>query len=128
MVDDPNYKSPNWSDESKRVMRTEISQFFLDGMISRMLVSHDKYGPVANAYPEKLDALSSARERINLYRKTGNTEYLMDAANFMMIEFMHPSKEDAFFQGTDDSGSPGRVSRETRQATKKSNEQLSEAA
>jgi hypothetical protein len=42
-------------------------------------------------------------------RASGNTEYLIDAANFAMIEFIHPRVEGAFFEATDASGSPGRV-------------------
>ena len=120
-MDDPNYRPSEWSPEELRVMRTEVSRFFLDGMVKRMLVSFYKYGPVADGFPDKIDALASARQRIALYKKTGNTEALMDAANFLMIEFMHPSLDEAHFEGTDDSGSPGRMDRTTRAATKRAN-------
>jgi hypothetical protein len=39
----------------------------------------------------------------------GNAEYLVDAANFLMIEFMHPAHPAAHYRATDASGSPGRV-------------------
>lgn len=38
----------------------------------------------------------------------GNTEYLVDAANFLMIEFMHPAHPKAHYRATDKEGSPGR--------------------
>src|SRR4051812_29600342 len=78
----------------------EVSEFFLDGMRNRMAVSFYKYGPVADAYPEKVNALDSLQLRLKKYQETGNAEFLMDAANFAMIEFMHPSHPEAFFQGT----------------------------
>jgi hypothetical protein len=87
----------------------EVSEFFLDGMRSRMAVSFYKYGHVSDAYPEKVNALDSLQLRIQKYLDTGNTEFLMDAANFAMIEFMHPSHPAAFFQGTDADQSPGRI-------------------
>lgn len=88
---------------------TEYSQKFLDGMLARMAMSFFKYGKVADAYPRKVNALDSLRLRLDKYAETGNTEYLMDAANFAMIEFMCPSRPDAHYTPTDSDGSPGRV-------------------
>lgn len=39
--------------------------------------------------------------------KPGNTEYLVDAANFAMIEFIYPHLKGAKFEPTTDAGSPG---------------------
>lgn len=88
---------------------TEVSTQFLQGMVDRMMVSFAKYGAIADGYPEKVDALANLARRLEMYAKTGNTEYLMDVANFAMIEFMRPHRSDAFFQATDSNGSPGRV-------------------
>jgi hypothetical protein len=98
---------------------TEFSNFFVQGMANRMAVSYHKYGPVSEAYPEKVDAIESLKTRLKLYLEggeikgqkiaPGNTEYLIDAANFAMIEFMHPKHPKAFFKVTDSDGSPGRV-------------------
>ena len=85
---------------------TEFSQQFLQGMLDRMAVSHAKYGALALAYPYKVDAMRSLQTRLDKYYATGNTEYLMDAANFAMIEFMRPSHTDAHYTPTD--RSPGR--------------------
>lgn len=87
---------------------TEFDQAFLDGMLNRMAVSFHKYGPLAKAYPHKVNALASLQDRLKKYQDTGNTEWLIDAANFCMIEFMRPSHADAHFQGTDSNASPGR--------------------
>jgi hypothetical protein len=88
---------------------SEISSQFLQGMVNRMAISYYKYGLVAQVYPHKISALNSMELRLQKYQETGNTEYLMDAANFLMIEFMHPSHTKAHFEATDSSGSPGRV-------------------
>lgn len=90
------------------ILQTEFSKPFVQHMQNAMVVSFYKYGLVASAYPHKVDAVGSLTERLRKYAETGNTEYLVDVANFAMIEFMHPRHPKAFFEGTDDSGSPGR--------------------
>ncbi len=88
---------------------TEWSMQFLQGMVDRMGLSWIKYGLVAEWFPKNLNALECLQLRLAKYAETGNTEYLMDAANFAMIEFMHPRNPNAFFKPTDSDGSPGRV-------------------
>ncbi len=88
---------------------SEVSLDFMQGMADRMAVSFHKYGPIADAYPDKVNAIDSLIARLAKYRATKNKEYLMDAANFAMIEFMRPSVRGAFFKATDHEGSPGRV-------------------
>ncbi len=88
---------------------SEYSIPFLQGMVDRMAMSSNTYGLVADAYPHKVDALKSLRLRLQKYLETGNTEYLMDVANFAMIEFMHPSLSNAHFKAEDSGKSPGRV-------------------
>jgi hypothetical protein len=93
----------------KGIPSSEFSERFVQGMANRMAVSYCKYGAVADAYPHKVNALASLRARLQKYEETGNTEFLMDAANFAMIEFMHPAHEAAHFTPTDSEASPGRV-------------------
>ncbi len=93
----------------KTIPDTEFSQRFADGMKDRMGVSYCKYGPVADAYPHKVDALASLKKRLEKYETDGNTEWLMDVANFAMIEFMHPRHSLGHFKATDSDASPGRV-------------------
>lgn len=102
-----------------KVPLTEFSLFFVQGMANRMGVSFFKYGPVPEAYPDKVDAIATGKEKIKLYLEggvvkgkaiePGNVEYLIDAANYMMIEFMYPRNPNAFFKATDSDGSTGRT-------------------
>src|SRR4051812_4066752 len=80
---------------------TEFSTEFFQGMVDRMTLSMYKYGKVSDAYPSRINALDSLQKRIEKYRDTGNTEFLMDVANFAMIEFMHPSLPNTFYTPTD---------------------------
>ena len=89
--------------------KDEYDRVFLQGMIDRMAVSFHKYGAVADGYPERVDAIKSLEKRLESYAETGNTEFLMDVANFAMIEFMHPRHPRAHFRATDSDESPGRV-------------------
>lgn len=93
------------------VPSSEYSTQFLQGMLDRMGVSYFKYGSADLVYPDDLDALASLHRRVERYRDTGNTEWLIDAANFAMIEFMYPSHPEAHYRGTDSAESPGRVRR-----------------
>jgi hypothetical protein len=82
---------------------------FWDKMKRAMAVSFYKYGPVADAYPDKVDAIASLRQRLREYERSGNTELLVDVANFAMIEFMHPRHSEAHYAPGDSDASPGRT-------------------
>lgn len=84
---------------------SEISVDFLQGMVDRMMVSFHKYGAVAEA--TEIDNMSSAWQRQAKYHQTGNTEWLMDAANFLMMEFM--ANPDAFHATDSESEPVGRI-------------------
>lgn len=94
---------------SPAVPDTEVSREFLQGMADRMGVSYCKYGALADAYPHRVDAIQSLKVRLDKYERTGNAEWLMDVANFAMIEFLRPKHPDAHYRATDSRESPGRV-------------------
>lgn len=87
---------------------SEMDESFVDAMRRRMAVSFHKYGKVSDA-AGKVKCLPSAAARIAEYERTGNTEWLIDAANFLMMEYMHPQHPDAHYRATDSDESPGRV-------------------
>ncbi len=87
---------------------TEFSRAFVQGMADRMAVSFCKYGALAEAYPTRVDAIRSLKARMDRYDRDGNTEWLMDAANFALIEFLRPRHPDAHYTPTDGKASPGR--------------------
>jgi hypothetical protein len=86
------------------VPSSEFSQEFVQGMANRMSLSFLKYGRVMDAIG-KVDEIASLEKRLQKYKETGNTEWLMDVANFAMIEFMH--KGASAFRATDSHESPG---------------------
>lgn len=88
----------------------EYSERFDELRKNRVKTSYYKYGSVKINFGEKLvEAIPTAEVCIEKYRQTGNTEYLCDAANYLMFEFMYPQKEGAFFRATDSNESAGIV-------------------
>lgn len=75
----------------------EYSDHFDELRQNRVALSFYKYGTAADNFGM---GLVNALE-------TGNTEYLCDAENYLMFEFMYPQKEDAYFKATDTNESAG---------------------
>lgn len=89
-------------------MKKEYSDRFDTLRKNRVEVSFHKYGPAKINFGDKLvDTIKSHNLCIEKYKETGNTEYLLDAANYLMFEFMYPQKEGAYFKATDSSESAG---------------------
>jgi hypothetical protein len=101
---------------------TEFSNEFVQFMANRMATSFFKYGPLELGYPNKINALESLQDRLREYKRTLNTEFLVDAANFCLIEFLKPSLKGAFFKATDSNESTGRVTTSGYSSEKKNSE------
>lgn len=88
----------------KDILQTEYSEQFDDLRKDRMVVSFHKYGPVADNYKKQqcINCIESLEKRLQMYKNTGNTEFLCDIANFAMIEFMYPQHRNAHFTVLDD--------------------------
>lgn len=94
----------------EEILKTEFSEPFVDGMKNRMAISYFKYGPVQlNAGKKFVNEMESLKLRLKKYEDTGNTEFLIDVANFAMIEYMYPSHPNAYFKATDSNESPGLI-------------------
>lgn len=92
------------------ILKTEYSEKFDTLRKNRMVTSFDKYGPLQVNYENKLiDGIKTLEECIQKYKKTGNTEYLVDVSNYAMIEFMYPQHEKAYFKSTELKDSAGIV-------------------
>lgn len=78
-------------------MPTEYSDRFDELRQNRVEVGYYKYEPAKVNYKYgMIKALESAKLCIDKYIKTGNTEYLCDAANYLMFEFMYPQKPGSY--------------------------------
>jgi len=84
---------------------------FLGLMRARLNTSFYKYGPAeTNARMQRDQGrrmLDGVAPRIEKYDTTGNTEWLVDAANFIFLEWCFPAHPEAHFRATDSHESPG---------------------
>ena len=93
--------------EHEKILQRDFSTEFVAHMKNAVLTSYYKYGWMSQTYPELAQAYKCIRERLELYEKTHNTEYLVDIANFAMIEYKHPAFSDSKYTPTDSDKSPG---------------------
>lgn len=96
-------------DTPDKILARDFSNKFVQLMKNRIVVSHYKYGWVSDTYPDLADAVASLEQRLKLYKRTGNLEFLVDVGNFAMIEYMRPRHPNVHFNGTDSDQSPGLV-------------------
>lgn len=76
---------------------------------NRVEVSTYKYGPSQKNFGEgRVDALKTAELCLDAFKKDGNTEHLVDAANYLMFRFMYPLPGEEF-RATGSSESVGTV-------------------
>lgn len=95
--------------EFERVLKGEYSEEFDNLRKNRVVTSFYKYGAAKINFGEGLvDPIESAIMCIEKARKTGNTEYLVDAANYCMFGFMFP-RNGMYFRATDSSESAGKA-------------------
>lgn len=94
-------------DTKEEIMKRDFSEEFITKMRNAIEVSHYKYGWMSQTYPELAQAVKCIQERLDLYNKTHNLEYLIDVANFAMIEYKYPAYKDATYKPQDSDKSPG---------------------
>lgn len=90
---------------AKKMYFSSAYREYLDNRNKKAMInSFYKYGPAKKNYGEYkcMDALKNIELRLQKYKETGNTEYLVDVANFAMLEFMHPSIPGAKYTPTGD--------------------------
>lgn len=89
-------------------IKKEYSDEFDKLRKNRVEMSFYKYGPAAQNFGQGyVNALGSMKKCLDKYQETGNKEYLCDAANYLMFEFMFPTHKKAHFRATDSKESAG---------------------
>jgi len=95
----------DWPDS---VPLDHIEVSFLQGMLNRMAFGFHNYGHSRRTH-HTFSGLENAKLRLAKYEESKNSEFLMDAANYCMIEFFRPSMADTFFRPTTKDESPGDI-------------------
>ena len=94
-------------DTREQILKRDYSNEFETLRQNAIIQSHYKYGWMSESYPELANAFGSLKKRIDLYEQTGNADWLIDIANFAMIEFMYPAHPAYHFRRTSSEESPG---------------------
>ena len=88
----------------------EYSEEFDNLRRNRVEMSFYKYGPARKNFATgNVQALPTMELCVKKYQATGNREYLVDAANYLMFEFMFPQHPKAHFRATSSEESAGIV-------------------
>lgn len=91
-------------------MSQEYSEEFDRLRRNRVEVSYYKYGPVRRNFATgNVQAIPTMDLCVKKYQETGNKEYLLDAANYLMFEYMFPQHPKAHFRATGSEESAGIV-------------------
>lgn len=91
------------------IIKKEYSEQFDTLRKNRVEVSFYKYGTARDNFASgRVDAIGSLELCLDKFKKTGNTEYLLDVANYAMFRYMYPMTGE-YFKPTDSSQSAGTV-------------------
>ena len=91
-------------------MSKEYSDKFDELRKNRVATSFYKYGPAKDNYSTgNVKSIPTMELCLNKYKETGNLDYLLDACNYAMFEFMYPQHPKAYFCATDSHESAGIV-------------------
>ena len=83
------------------ILKHEYSEQFDKLRKNRVEMSFFKYGSAKKNFGEgRVDAIGSLELCIEKFKRTGNTEYLLDVANYAMFRYMFPMPGE-FFKATD---------------------------
>lgn len=94
---------------SADLLSTEYSEKFDKLRKNRVEVSFYKYGSARDNFGAgRVDAIKTAELCIDAFKKDGNTEHLVDAANYLMFRYMYPLPGECF-KATSSSESVGTV-------------------
>ena len=81
------------------ILSTEYSFVFDEKRKDMMCQSFYKYGKASKNYKSgNIDAIGCIEKRLEKFKETKNTEYLLDLANYAMLRYMFPQDGEHFRQ------------------------------
>jgi len=78
------------------------SRSFVAMMRRRKVIGAFRYGREGTRRKRSYDLVAGMRKKLAAYEESGNTENLVDLANYCEMEFRAPSHPDAHFRAEDD--------------------------
>lgn len=92
----------NTAPDIEDIAKQKFNDEFVKLMRNRMIMGFFRYGYNNPKIIKKLDFITSAKRRIELYEQDGNLEHLVDAANILRMEFEMPHHPTAHWHPQDD--------------------------
>lgn len=91
----------------EEILGKEYSEEFDTKRKNAIIVSYHKYGPSKENFKKGMvDAIGSLKKNLKKFEETGNTEYLVDVANYAMFRYMYPQGNESY-RPTDSNRSAG---------------------
>lgn len=91
------------------ILKHEYSECFDTLRKNRVEVAYYKYGAARDNFGSgRVDAVKTLELCLEAFKKDGNTEHMVDIANYAMFRYMYPLPGESFTP-TDSSGSVGTV-------------------
>ena len=82
---------------TSNILAKEYSEEFDKKRQEAIVVSYHKYGPSKENFRKGMvDAIGSLKKNLKKFEETGNTEYLVDVANYAMFRFMYPQGDESY--------------------------------
>ena len=79
------------------ILNKEYCWEFDEKRKNAIIVSYHKYGPSKENFQKGMvDAIGSLKKNLKKFEETGNTEYLVDVANYAMFRFMYPQGNESY--------------------------------
>ena len=98
------------------LLREHVGEEFADRLLlavrqmgDRMLMSAPKYGKVTPEAVADRGWMASIQQRLDKFTETGNTEWLIDVMNFLVMMSTFPCHPNWHFRSTPSDESPGDV-------------------
>ena len=89
------------------ILKTEYCPEFDERRKNAIVCSFYKYGPSKENFRKGMvDAIGSLKKNLKKFEETGNTEYLVDIANYAMFRYMYPQGNESY-RPTDSNQSAG---------------------
>lgn len=93
--------------ENTVILNKEYCWEFDEKRKNAIIMSYYKYGPSKENFKKGMvDAIGSLKKNLKKFEETGNTEYLVDVANYAMFRYMYPQGNESY-RPTDSNGSAG---------------------
>jgi hypothetical protein len=93
--------------DATEILRQEYCAEFDERRKNAIVCSFYKYGPSKENFQKGMvDAIGSLKKNLKKFEETGNTEYLVDIANYAMFRYMYPMEGESY-KATDSNQSAG---------------------